>query len=729
MLMMLGASDSAWAQQALPYSYGFEESAIATSGWTKTTCHANSENYQLGSSDAHSGTYAFRFYYNSTPPQYIISPELEMTANTLSVSFWYKAQSSTYEESFKFGYSSTDNDVASFTWEDEVKTKSTAWTEYTTTCPAGTKYVSIQYTANDKYYLFVDDILIKENVPYSMSISGSDVVGNTIPFGTVRNTTTTKTFTINNDGSNALANVSVVSSDASEFTVSDTGFDIAAGATKDITVTFVKGVEGDYSRTITISQANIATPIVLTASSTYTENWGEDFESGAIPTGWDNSGFVVKKDNIGNYPVYNLPTNFAVGNGGNNEKTLITPLLKANAGDKFTFDGFFYYGDETMKVDYSTDRSEWHNLYTYDKSSYTSGSTHNIEIESAITGEFYLRFTVNYFNGIDNLSGFKLAPAKEHDAMITAQSIPATGNEGVEYTATVTVKEMAGKAEELTAKFFIGSTQYGDDVVETVDANGTKTFTVTFTPAGAISGDAHFTVTNSNIDLTSDNVAVAIAAAPVLDEAVGSLAGFENMGSYPVLKLTYSLKAGWNTIILPFAVNDLSVFGANAKAYDFTNYSESALVFSKVTSLVAQTPYVIYSDEAKSTITFTGVTGFRTSEDAADLRTTKNGVTFQGTYAPIAAGNWPDGAYGVTTAGKIAPGSTATSFMKGFRAYFTGVTADARLSFEDDATGITTIIDAKELNNDGKVFNLNGQRIENAHKGLYIVNGRKVVVK
>ena len=145
MLMMLGASDSAWAQQALPYSYGFEESAIATSGWTKTTCHANSENYQLGSSDAHSGTYAFRFYYNSTPPQYIISPELEMTANTLSVSFWYKAQSSTYEESFKFGYSSTDNDVASFTWEDEVKTKSTAWTEYTTTCPAGTKYVSIQY--------------------------------------------------------------------------------------------------------------------------------------------------------------------------------------------------------------------------------------------------------------------------------------------------------------------------------------------------------------------------------------------------------------------------------------------------------------------------------------------------------------------------------------------------------------------------------------------------------
>jgi hypothetical protein len=87
------------------------------------------------------------------------------------------------------------------------------------------------------------------------------------------------------------------------------------------------------------------------------------------------------------------------------------------------------------------------------------------------------------------------------------------------------------------------------------------------------------------------------------------------------------------------------------------------------------------------------------------------------------------GNYGVTNAGKIQKATSAAS-MKGFRAYFTGIPANAtaRLSF-DETTGITTVMDTKELNNDSKVYNLNGQRVENAHKGLYIVNGRKVVVK
>ena len=66
--------------------------------------------------------------------------------------------------------------------------------------------------------------------------------------------------------------------------------------------------------------------------------------------------------------------------------------------------------------------------------------------------------------------------------------------------------------------------------------------------------------------------------------------------------------------------------------------------------------------------------------------------------------------------------------MKGFRVYFEGDLASARLAIYDEATGITTILDAKELNND-KVYNLNGQQVQGAHKGLYIVNGRKVVVK
>ena len=692
-------------------------------GWDNTegTTTYDSYKWNYSSSGHDGGCVMFNSSYNTDGnTNFLKTPVMVFSQNApMQLKFWYKNPTGG-----DFSVFISNDGGATYTQTLATGlTGASSWTEKTIDLPTDVYYsnVVIVFKATSNYgdtnaYIYLDDVVIKEAVNYSMSISGKDVSENTIAFGTVRNTTTTKTFTISNEGTQSLTGITVVSSDVSVFTVSDTGFDLAANEKKDITVTFVKGVVGDYDETITISQANVSNQ-VLNVTGTYTDTWEEDFEGGVVPEGWTANGWTVTNSNWDNNGTYMLAA-------GSSTNTMYSPRLYAVKDQQLTF-----YVGGADNTDYQT--VKWANSRNAAEEDWTLigefTTKGNQTFTAPATGYYYLSFQGKY-TSVDNFEGFKYAPL-EHDAMITAQSIPATGNEGVEYTATVTVKEMAGKAEELTAKFFIGSTQYGDDVVETVDANGTKTFTVTFTPAGAISGDAHFTVTNSNIDLTSDNVAVAIAAAPVLDEAVGSLAGFENMGSYPVLKLTYSLKAGWNTIILPFAVNDLSVFGANAKAYDFTNYSESALVFSKVTSLVAQTPYVIYSDEAKSTITFTGVTGFRNSEDAADLRTTKNGVTFQGTYAPIAAGNWPDGAYGVTTAGKIAPGSTATSFMKGFRAYLTGVTADARLSFEDDATGITTIIDAKELNNDGKVFNLNGQQVKSAHKGLYIVNGRKVVVK
>ncbi|MBP5257894.1 MAG: choice-of-anchor J domain-containing protein, partial [Prevotella sp.] len=161
LLSLMGVTQIS-AQQALPYEYGFEESS--PTGWTLTSCHSNSNNYQSGTSGSYNGNYVFRFYWNTNPPQYLITPELAASSNTINVSFWYKAYGSNYEESFKVGYSTTDNQTTSFTWEDEVKTNSTAWTEYNTTFPAGTKYVCIAYTANDKYYLYIDDFKVEENV-------------------------------------------------------------------------------------------------------------------------------------------------------------------------------------------------------------------------------------------------------------------------------------------------------------------------------------------------------------------------------------------------------------------------------------------------------------------------------------------------------------------------------------------------------------------------------------
>lgn len=52
--------------------------------------------------------------------------------------------------------------------------------------------------------------------------------------------------------------------------------------------------------------------------------------------------------------------------------------------------------------------------------------------------------------------------------------------------------------------------------------------------------------------------------------------------------------------------------------------------------------------------------------------------------------------------------------------------APAYLGFDGEATGIEAV---KATKNDGEFFNLAGQRVANPTKGLYIVNGKKVIIK
>ena len=47
----------------------------------------------------------------------------------------------------------------------------------------------------------------------------------------------------------------------------------------------------------------------------------------------------------------------------------------------------------------------------------------------------------------------------------------------------------------------------------------------------------------------------------------------------------------------------------------------------------------------------------------------------------------------------------------------------------DDATGIESIAKSQELTANGQYYNLAGQRVAQPTKGLYIVNGKKYIVK
>ena len=150
------------AQQSLPYSYGFENNDLSAHGWTTANPYnSNTSEFGIATAAKHNGDYGFRFssYSRNTDgyDQYLFSPELD-GARGVILSFWYAASYSSGTELFKVGYSTTDTNISSFTWGNEISTNSTSWAQSEEFMfPTGTKYVAIWYYSNYQYRLFVDD--------------------------------------------------------------------------------------------------------------------------------------------------------------------------------------------------------------------------------------------------------------------------------------------------------------------------------------------------------------------------------------------------------------------------------------------------------------------------------------------------------------------------------------------------------------------------------------------
>ena len=162
-------TSAASCDYTIPYAYGFED-ASDFNCWTKVnceTCSSNSNMYGLYSSSsyAHTGSKLFIFssYCGETDPQYLISPELTGVVNGVHVEFYYENCSfSTAPETFQVGYSTTDNNVNSFTWVDSKSNTAQTYQHFTANYMGQVKYVAVKYTSADSYYLLLDDFLFEE---------------------------------------------------------------------------------------------------------------------------------------------------------------------------------------------------------------------------------------------------------------------------------------------------------------------------------------------------------------------------------------------------------------------------------------------------------------------------------------------------------------------------------------------------------------------------------------
>ena len=171
-----------------------------------------------------------------------------------------------------------------------------------------------------------------------------------------------------------------------------------------------------------------------------------------------------------------------------------------------------------------------------------------------------------------------------------------------------------------------------------------------------------------------------------------------------------------------------ATLASGAKAYIITDVDETTVTATAVTKLKAGEGYFVKGEAAS-----TGYTATATDVNADDV--TGNLIVGQLSAATISASE-PDtntkfvlgtkagvsGLYKVTSTVNIAAGKAYLNAQK------TVAANSLSFDFDGETTGIQQVEAQKELL-EGDFYNLAGQRVAQPTKGLYIINGKKVIIK
>ena len=184
----------------------------------------------------------------------------------------------------------------------------------------------------------------------------------------------------------------------------------------------------------------------------------------------------------------------------------------------------------------------------------------------------------------------------------------------------------------------------------------------------------------------------------------------------------------WNTFCVPFAFKVENSALAGAKVKEFDKIDGTTMYMKDATYILPGRPYLVKPTAEIKNPTFSAVA--IDNEDVTKMKVGNDTYALTGIYSPKTISE--DNIYGVKANGAIAKGKKDTT-IKGLRAYFiiNGNGSAAKINFGDDeTTGIENIVTPTAISNQ-KVYNLNGQYVGNdlkaMPKGIYIVNGKKVI--
>ena len=298
---------------------------------------------------------------------------------------------------------------------------------------------------------------------------------------------------------------------------------------------------------------------------------------------------------------------------------------------------------------------------------------------------------------------------------------------------------------------------------EITAGGGTTYETVTPYPlagnnGGTVSGCFYMNGTESDVPSYNNPVI------PLADASSNITTISNNLGSGKNIlfqdRTLYS-DGNWNTICLPFdipagAEGYSPIAGATVMTLSSTSFSAGTLTlnFTNAPNIEAGKPYIIkwnkVIDQDLCNPVFMGVTVVEKSETERAVTTSDGNVTFQGIFDPLSISG-EDRRILYLGDGNTLYYPDAAMTIDAFRAYFqlngnltvgdassgNGINVFA-LNLDGEETGINSTFISSESVGDGHWYDLSGRKVADASlttlrsslpKGIYIHNGKKIVVK
>lgn len=211
----------------------------------------------------------------------------------------------------------------------------------------------------------------------------------------------------------------------------------------------------------------------------------------------------------------------------------------------------------------------------------------------------------------------------------------------------------------------------------------------------------------------------------------------EQDGYHANITLNRNFAAGkWYTLCLPFSLSEAQIkeaFGDEVEILDVTAEDQTGVTFTQQETLAitANLPLMIKpSKDIESGLSFEDVKLYYAQPQLHLF----DGVYFVGNYSgQITIPNDPHNTYYYIADNQMKV-ATGSQILKNFRAMFV-VSNDspAKVFFDnfsfDETTGIEAVQHSERVNPDNAVYDLQGRKVETPTRGLYIINGKKVVVR